>query len=121
MMKRNRCRAGGEVVDLLDQYVDAGAVLVVGLHLAAAGREIVRLVDDQDAAADGGGARLGLREGFRDARRKLPDMAAAPDVRGRLQAHDALIKGARHGAGDAGRKGGLATADITRKQNQRKG
>ena len=118
--ERDRRGAGRELVDLLDEHVDAGAILMMRLHLAAAGREIVRLVDDEDAAPHGGGARLCLGKGFGDARRKLADMPAATNIGGCFKADDALIDGAGHRCRDAGRQGGLAAAHVAGKKNQRK-
>src|SRR5262249_5930803 len=109
--------ARGELVYLLDQDVDAGAILVVRLHRAAARGEIVGFVDDQDATADGGGARLSLRERFGDARRKLADMSASANVRRSLKAHDALVDGAGHGRCDAGRERGLAASHVAGEKN----
>src|SRR5260370_23373433 len=60
--KRNRCGAGRQLIDLLDQYIDARTILMMRLHLAPACGEIVRLVDNEDGPAYGGSTRLGLRK-----------------------------------------------------------
>ncbi len=88
-----------ELVDLLDQHVDACAILVMRLHLAAARREVVRFVDDQYGTAHRSRTCSGLGKGLGDTRRKLADMSAASNIRWRFKTDDALVDG----TGDRGR------------------
>jgi hypothetical protein len=91
------------------------------LHLAAARREIVGFVDDQDGAADRGGARLGLGESLGNPGRKLADMPAASNVGRRFETNDTLVDGAGNRRRDAGCKGCLAATYVAGEKNEGEG
>src|SRR5258707_560161 len=59
---RHRRRIERELIKLLDEDINAGAVFVMRLHLTPSRSKIVRLVDDQDATASAGRLHAGLRK-----------------------------------------------------------
>src|SRR5262249_13769849 len=107
----------GEAIDLLDEDIEASAVLVVRLHLGPTRTEIVALVDDQDARALGN-LDTRLVERSRDALRELPHETASADIRRRFEHDDPLVERLRDDGADGGREHGLAAAHLASENHE---
>jgi hypothetical protein len=118
--KRYWCGARGQLIDLLDEYVDARTILVMRLHLTATSRQIVCFIDNKNGPTYCSGTCFGLCERLCHARREFADMPASAYIGGRFQANDALIDRAGDRRRDAGGKGRFATTNVAGKKNEGK-